>query len=318
MNSDFKKIKLDMLAKYQISPVDIYLNIGSKFVKIISKETSIIMADLKHYIAKDIEFVYVSDENYKSVLNEISLKMQNAKQSIQAQKIEMTAFTFQYVKGKLQNLNVHESDIAMIYESTQSFIAELNHGPGQLPKPMKDRLAIFFAREDYLVNHALMTLFLTTLLTQKLAWNSEQTYLKINYAAIFSDIMLDSPYLAKIRRHSDPEYLKLNQEQKDLVDNHQAKAIEMLQSAGILMSDIESLILNHHELPDGSGFNRGLFADKISPLSCAFNIVYYFCQEYLNKDVNQIELPQIIANMEELFNRGNYKQPYKAFVQLIA
>lgn len=313
--NNYKQIKLDMLAKYQISPVDIFINIGSKFVKIISSESNIIMAELKHYIAKDIEYVYIAKENFDSVLKEIADKIQRTKASIQVQKIEITANSYEYVKSKLQNLQMNEADIALINNATQSFIAELNMNPG----PIKDKLAIFLSREDYLVNHALMTLFLYNQLIQKLGWHSEQTYLKVNYASMFSDIMLDNPFMAKIRRTTDPEFIQLSKDQKEMVMGHQAQAVEMLTNAGVIINDIESLILHHHELPDGTGFPRGLHADQISPLSCAFNLVSYFTQEYLNKDLNQLlGVKDIIENMDELFDKGNYKQPYKAFVKLIS
>ena len=34
--------------------------------------------------------------------------------------------------------------------------------------------------------------------------------------------------------------------------------------------DVDRLILEHHEMPNGDGFPRGLSGTQISPLSCAF------------------------------------------------
>lgn len=313
VKKEYKIIKLELLAKYQISPVDIYLNIGSKFVKIISKDSNVIMAELRHYISKDIEQVYISEEDFTEVIKEISNIIQNDQKVIQSKKIEITAISLNYIKLKLRNLNISEADITLLNNTTQSFIAELNLNKG----PLKEKLAAFLNREDYTVNHSLITLYLTTILVQKLGWNSDETYNKINYASLFCDIALDAPFSTRIKRKTDPDFQQCSPEIQKSISSHQEKAVEILHSSGINLADIDYLILHHHELPDGSGYNKGMFPERLSLLSCAFNLVYYFSHEYLNMDINKTSFDSIKKDMDELFTKGNYKQPYKEFTKLI-
>ena len=50
----------------------------------------------------------------------------------------------------------------------------------------------------------------------------------------------------------------LSQTQRDQIQNHPLRSVEMLGAAGVVDSDWLQAVLQHHELPDGSGYPRGI------------------------------------------------------------
>jgi response regulator RpfG family c-di-GMP phosphodiesterase len=58
--------------------------------------------------------------------------------------------------------------------------------------------------------------------------------------------------------------------------DHPLKTAEMARKLPGVLNDVDHIILQHHERPDGKGYPRGLFAQQISPLSAVFILAHEF------------------------------------------
>lgn len=308
-----KKIKLDILAKFQTSPIDVYLKLNSRTVKIISSSSPDFLAELAHYQNKQIEYVSIGEKEFAAITALMANKLQAKEKVPSDKKLEVAKETLDYVRAQLETGNISSSDIEMMNQNINGFMKDLV----KAPIGIQDKLANFLVKKDYMVNHSLMVLYVTTLLSQKLGWHTDQTYMKINYASLFKDIALDNPFLSKIRTQEEKNFKDLSEKQKLLVLGHPSKAIELLQSLSSIPADLETMVRDHHELPDASGFSRGLAAEKISPLSGAFNVACYFAQEFLEEKPKGKSTGQILDQMALQFNKGNYKLPFVTLVQII-
>ena len=90
-------------------------------------------------------------------------------------------------------------------------------------------------------------------------------------AALLHDLSLDDTFYENIgewnsrgknRADKTPETEKYR--------SHVREAIEQMGTIPNLPPDIDQIILQHHELPDGSGFPNGIMANRISPLAAIF------------------------------------------------
>jgi hypothetical protein len=91
---------------------------------------------------------------------------------------------------------------------------------------------------------------------------------------------------------------------------HPLKAKEIVNTLKNIAPDIDKIILEHHEMPNGSGFPRKIGATKISPLSCTF-ILSGILARYILEEGAHFSLEKFIEVFEHRgYNRGNFKPTF--------
>ena len=84
----------------------------------------------------------------------------------------------------------------------------------------------------------------------------------------------------------------------------------------MLPPDVDSIILEHHERPDGTGVPKQLTANQIKPLSSIFIFAHDIVDIIFSLE-QQGESPSkeaVIKNLNtKLYNVSNFKKSYEAF-----
>ncbi len=71
--------------------------------------------------------------------------------------------------------------------------------------------------------------------------------------------------------------------------------------------DVDLLIMQHHELPDGTGFPRHLSAKQISPLGALF-IVAHELVHYIYEKGPEFQMKDFLEANIDRYNTGHYKK----------
>lgn len=313
---NFKRIRFDNLIRFKDKPLDIYIQLSDeKFIKVISKDSTNFEEEFNHYKKKNLDFAFVDSNDFVAVLAVLkNIMIKNLSESEPPfDHVHASKENILYIQDMATQVGINEEDIKVIDNVFEKFNESMNK-----KKNLLDNLNRFLDRKDYIVNHSLLTSYLTTLLVQKLGWQNEQTYQRIYLASLFKDVAIENPFLSQIRNKNSPEFLNLTKEHKKIVIEHPEMGYKILSKNGFTDAILEQLILDHHELPDGTGFPRGLNAATLPPLSAAFNIACYFTQEsILKKSEQTINSLEILKDMEPIFTKGNFKVVYAALHEII-
>ncbi|TNF03085.1 MAG: hypothetical protein EP326_02745, partial [Deltaproteobacteria bacterium] len=70
--------------------------------------------------------------------------------------------------------------------------------------------------------------------------------------------------------------------------------------------NVDEILLFHHENPEGSGFPKGLNADRIPALCAVFNVAHAFVNEMYRVDFDTTEIPHILMHLKKRFSTGQY------------
>jgi response regulator RpfG family c-di-GMP phosphodiesterase len=156
---------------------------------------------------------------------------------------------------------------------------------------------------------------LAAVISKKLQWNTETTLFKLTMAAFFQDITLESVALMKLYDHDDFLAHQANFDRHEIKSylEHPQKTIELIASIKNIPPDIDKIILEHHETPDGMGFPRKIGAKNLGPLSCTFILSGIFARYILEEGTN-FELQNFVQFIE---NRGYSKGNFKATFDII-
>lgn len=160
----------------------------------------------------------------------------------------------------------------------------------------------------YISAHFTMTAFIACGIASAIHWNSEGTFYKLNLAAFLHDITLDNQELAAVPNLRELEKKKdrFSPDELRKYKIHTIKAAEIAREFQEVPPDVDTIIVQHHERPDGTGFPRGLRHTHIAPLAALFIIAHDFVQyAYGKPDAN---LGEFLKLNENYYVGGNFKK----------
>lgn len=167
-------------------------------------------------------------------------------------------------------------------------------------------------QQDDLYYHALNVCVLALMLAKQ-AGIAKQDCKILGQAALFHDVgklKVPSQILRKPTALTAPE--------ENLLKMHSQYATQLLENAPDLPPDVLSLILQHHEYMDGSGYPKGLKAKDLHPLSPLLILVNCYDSLCHPRDPKQAKIPY--NALSHMFKNMRGKLPekeIKLFVKLL-
>lgn len=130
---------------------------------------------------------------------------------------------------------------------------------------------------NFFNSHTGLLINLCLAISKKMQWSTDKTLEKFVYAAYLHDIGLkEYPELSKIKNLIDFEGKKdrLTDKEKDIFYNHPIDAYNAIINIPGIPQDVDIIISQHHELPNGNGFPKGIKGSRITPLSSLFIVAH--------------------------------------------
>ena len=116
---------------------------------------------------------------------------------------------------------------------------------------------------DQLLRHSMAVCAVSTMIAQRLKWDSRATVEKLALGALLHDIG---------KKALPPELLlkskaKMTHDELQQYETHPYKGMQMLIGLGMVPDDVISIVYEHHENAIGMGFPRRLRNIKVHPLA---------------------------------------------------
>ena len=138
---------------------------------------------------------------------------------------------------------------------------------------------------QYLASHSIMLAEICCAIACGIGWNSAPTFFKLTLAAYLHDMSIKENDLARCQTLDEAKKLTtVSQEGIMGFRLHPARAAELARRFHEIPPDVDTIIAQHHELQDGTGFPRGLFLSQLTPLSCLFNIAEEMLHFFLDHE----------------------------------
>jgi response regulator RpfG family c-di-GMP phosphodiesterase len=133
----------------------------------------------------------------------------------------------------------------------------------------------------YIASHSVMLAEICCAMASRIGMNSATTFMKLGLASFLHDLTFVENRLALLCDFQECSEKNLTSKQLQEVKHHPVKAAELARKIHQIPPDVDTIVLQHHERPDGSGFPRGLFAHQMFPLSCLFVIAEDLLEYFL-------------------------------------
>ncbi len=164
--------------------------------------------------------------------------------------------------------------------------------------------------------HCILTAIISTSIGKKLNWVSDQTSIKWAFASIIHDSILPLSLWKKIELenahdNSSEKLNNLSPAESKLFHNHSTMAAELSRKWKTCPVDVETIILQHHELPDGHGFPGKLNAQRINPMSAIFIVAHHLATDLILKH-GELNLQVWLQEHKNLYQTGDFKKAFGA------
>lgn len=309
-NEKFCKINADLLASMSNLQCDVFIKLSDhKYVKLFKGGTVFSKDDIEKLIqSKKVRNLYLHCDDLK-------------------------VFIDCYYKDLMTDLNNHTADEDQLFKTisrTNDLIHELSHKIGfssdiqalakasvsitlkmigTHPKISKALAQSLVKGQNYISNHSLMLANIACAIAAKMDWPSNTTFHKLVLASLFHDFTLSDPQLAKVATLEDLNKIAENKSSETYkeIHSHPLKSAELLRGMKEIPGDVDFLVFQHHERPDGSGFPKGLRSHQIVALSAVFIFAHDMVEEILTLKL-EFNLEQFLIKNANTYNSGVFKK----------
>jgi|GEM_PF-3999616 len=250
-----------------VCPADLFLKLGeNNWVKLFHRGSPFGVEEQKKFESKGLKTFYILAEDVQKTIGHFEDLLSSLKASLD---VPLIADASEFIWHALKENGFREEIQRVAQEAVKQSLSAVRKDPDLRNFVEK----IFRPEHAWMVRHNLIITHVACAIATQLGWTSEQTYMKIATAALLHDLALPrhdqdeevwllSASGEKLREGMDPEMKVFLQ--------HPIEGAQMIRRHKLIPPDTDKIILEHHELPEGGGFPRGLSAPQISPLGAVF------------------------------------------------
>jgi HD-GYP domain-containing protein (c-di-GMP phosphodiesterase class II) len=306
--SEYTSVPIEFLCKVNSTPVDLYIKLSNdKFVHLFSKNEVFSSSDITKYQERKIESLYVKSEEIDEFLDHFLsyLTTINYSDFKVNEQIEIQGAAHALVHKYLNQIGVNEHSVRAAEEVVRSSLELIENN-----KQLYDIFNKIKDENDYLYQHSLFIAYIGCSILENMDWTSRDIKTKITLAAMMHDISITDSELIKsvdLIEGFTPE-----RKQKKEYYSHPEISADMVLQMSNFPSGIDTIIINHHEEPNGTGFPKGLNASQLSPLSCIFILSHQFSNYLFTHDFNEESRADALKFLEKDYQEGNFKKVFQS------
>jgi len=314
---EYKEVRLRRFLYFEKSCCDVYIRIGTKkFVKLLKENDSGIQPRIQSYKNKGLSSLYVREGCYKKIsLFYKNLVQENLSKAMESNNtneiIQSQLACFDSIIQLVKDFQLTNEIIELVEECIFSISAMAKE-----TKNLNGIMKSIMEGDDFISEHSLLLSYIIGRICLGTSWAKDQSMNKLMMAAIFHDIKIDNSELAKYHVINEELKNSLDSQSLESVQEHPSLAAAILNDSDCSYSDVDTIILQHHERPDQSGFPEGIGSLKIDPISCIFIIASEYTDYLLmNSKYRDLSLEELKEAFSEHYGQGNFKKPLEVFLK---
>lgn len=308
------KIKITHLIKFASSfaGIEVHLYLNGKYIKM-NYASDHFVEILRKLQQKEVEEVYINQEDCQKVLGEIQNGMSSKSfydpKTTDEERMERAENSVEVVKNLINQLGVDKQTVEILKSVNQKTIGLLSESPSifMFIKQFKKNCSEEFLR-------SVLTAYLTSLVIDKFPWKSAPVKEKAALASMLCDITLTKEDFAALKDH-DLNGTPLD----DRLKNHPFEVSKLLSTKkDIIPSETITIIEQHHEMPDGTGFPAQLELHRFNQLSSIFIVCQKFTENLFIENFDYNKRMDIFTKMQKVYAGRTFDKAMDALMLVVS
>ncbi len=288
---------------------DIYIRLSAqKFVKLFREGDDFNEADLvKYTLKKGVNYLFIKRNQTDEFISKYLADLQalTSKENLSTEEVSRSA---ESVHETVQELGKRLGFNEGVQQLARTQIAMTMKAMGKSPALGDVLKKLEQSRGEYVASHSLMTGFLACAIASYMDWKSEATFFKLNLAAFLHDITLDNQKLAACETIQDLSKEPFKEEEMEAFRNHPQNAADIARRFSEVPPDVDTIIAQHHERPDGTGFPRRLSGNYIAPLASIFIVAHDLARYSRLRPNEKIDVKEFIKQGALKYKSSQFKK----------
>jgi response regulator RpfG family c-di-GMP phosphodiesterase len=317
--SEFCRVPITILLEMGQIRMDAYVRLSQdKFVRVLKRGDLFQAKDAERFLLKGIDALYARREDCRRFLDDLSqhlldLAAKNAS-GFDAARI-ITTSALEIIHDITARLGITEETQKLIHSATDFAVSVIERSPvlGRLFGQAKMR------SERYIVDHSVILAHFSCAFAATQAWRGVVTFRQLTLAAFLHDITLPSDELARIQTYDEfaLKRSEFTEAESYAFLNHTKEAAALARQLTEAPPDVDTLILQHHERPGGTGFPHHLDHSSLRPIVCAF-ILGHELTTYLDRGGQRADLLDWVHEMSKKYKAGAFVAILQGIAQSLA
>jgi response regulator RpfG family c-di-GMP phosphodiesterase len=306
----FLWVGTSVLKNLKTCPCDVYLKLtDTKVVKIYKTGDAFLDEDVEKYKKKGFEKLLVEAGEIKGFIGNVEKSLI----ALYAKKEKITLDDLvegqEMISSAINSFGMRPEIICMVQKNIEVAFKSFKEDP-----ELESAFAkIFEDPNSYLSIHTMATAQLSCAIASRMSWNSDITLHKLTLASMLMDMSLHEVKITDYDEIIDLNTRKeaVDKRKWDLYKGHPFESANFVRKFKSIPGDVDKLIHEHHEHPDGSGFPRGISFQHISSLGAILIIASSIADHlYLKKDDIDNLSNKVVYDflIDGNFNKGQFKK----------
>jgi HD-GYP domain-containing protein (c-di-GMP phosphodiesterase class II) len=313
VRNEYCRIHPELLLRTTPLQSDVYIRLSNvKYVKLFKSGSAFTQSDLEKYLVrKKVNYLYIKTTETQEFVSKFRDDL--AKMVTEANPGDKGLLeTASEVHNLIRELSDRMGFDPTVQELARQHIQLTIKAIGQSPKITSALAHSKLKGRNYISSHSVLLANIACSIATIMKWPSDTTFKKLVLAALFHDFIFQDPDIAKVSTKADLEKARatLTDEQYKMVAEHPKLCVEIIRELKELPGEVEFLVLEHHERPDGTGFPQGLTAAQITPLSAVFIVAHELLDQMVAGGQN-FSIAQFLKATESTYTSGTFRQIWK-------
>lgn len=310
---DYIRINTSILTRVVPLAGDIFIRLSKiKFVKLFRVGSHFTRSDLEKFLIKrKVEYLYIRRSDFGEFFDRFKVELADLSQYADGdpQLLDTVADVQELIADLASQIGLTPEVVNMAKANVNLAIKSIGRNP-TLKHAVDSSLMI---EKNFVASHSVMLAHISCSIAALMEWPSETTFHKLIMAALFHDINFKSAEHAHVETLDELNSARATLGELDYryILNHPLECASFVRGIPEIPPDVDVIVLQHHERPDGSGFPVGLKSHQIAPLA-AVMIVAHDILDSLTHNPAKFDLADFLNRMDEQYQSLAFRKVWRS------
>lgn len=281
-----------------------------KYSKIIKKDETYHQEKIQEYQNKNIIQFFMKEQDFEEFLQEylevVNRKLENKDLELH-EAIGIQNEVLNFIWERILDHEIDKPVVDNLVTLTQSIIYQVS----KITK-VCEVLNYILEKKEELSSHSLMIAYISACIAKDMECDDEVPQKQLIQASILHDVSFVEHDLALINNLQERKAQNLNEQMSRKIKSHPIKTAEKIRQRNDIFPEVDTIVLAHHERPDGSGFPFGLTAKRINKTSAIFIVTEHFVLQLMEKGPSKETIQELVENFQEIYDYPNFTEIVKS------
>lgn len=312
----YVRVRLRSLEKMSTLASNLYLKLGEeKFVKIANNGDHMEKGDLDRLAEKGVEYLHIPREAAEHLLDRLTkeiLTVKAAKSRTAGESFQLSE-NIQHVVHELnQDLGFTPQIQALAKANVELALSLITAHP-----QLHDLLSgLLLGKDSYITAHSVALAHTSCGISLQMGWGNEQNLFKLALASFLHDITLMNEDLAQVQTEEAlqgalmADANRFSPEEVAAFRAHPKEASLLAARIEDIPPDVDLIVAQHHERPDGSGFPTHINYTRIVPLASVFIVAHDVVSAFwqMRGGPEKFSIEKFLESKEQDYRAGFFKK----------